>query len=356
MITFFTDPHLGRNAASHTTPDSRKKLDDALYSRAIYASTLYGDPTVCVGDLFHKAHNPESIIVQGINVASGCDLIIAGNHDLPNRADAVPSLGVLAHALNADRNMVVCTDVGETMIYACNIDGIAVTSIPHHSSQDLFEQAIDDACSFGGEIVCLHANFESPYTDGVNTSLNLTTELAAKLLTEFKYIVMGHEHNHRWEMDGRLLILGNTHPTSFSDISHKYAWRYDTENSQFYKSHLWNMDYFYTKIEVTDLLDGLSEVDIPPMIEFIEVVGKVHSTQESHTLAQRMNELWKMHGHSLYMLRNNTEVVSMATEDSETPDLSGVLNTESLKNHLAGTVKGTPLEKPFKKYAEASYD
>lgn len=350
MITFFTDPHLGRMALSHTTMPSRKRLSVALFDNAMRAATLYDDPTVCVGDLFDKSYNPESIIKQGIQIAQECDLLIEGNHDLPNREGAVPSMRLVPFAVDASKTYVSSCDVGETRANFEHIDGITICAVPHHSSQALFEEALESALSMGGDIICLHCNYDSPFTEGFDTSLNLTPEMAEKLLAEFDYIVLGHEHNTRWECNGRLLILGNTHPTNFGDISDKFAWRFDPVADTWTKHFLWEKAEYYAELCVDELLLGINSAKIPPQVQFIEITGNLDSPHHAQILAQRMNQLWQQYEDTLYMVRNNTEANFDFAQGG--PIDPKTVSSEKLTEHILTELKGTEMEPVFVCYVK----
>lgn len=313
MLNLFTDPHLGLGARTNTSASSTKALDHALYTKAANIVTKYNN-LICAGDLFHRSHNREGVISQGAKIASNCDLVIGGNHDNTNRADDCSSLDVVTKICDS----VLTTVVGGVQIYAdLEFDsGEIVTVVPHHSSQELFDQAITRACDCKGDLVILHCNFNNPFVDEIDTALNLTIAQAERLLKSYSYIVIGHEHMTRWEMNGRLLALGNTHPTGFSDISNKYVWHFDkTQDSPWSRTKIWDKSELYislTASEIYDLPESEFEVGkgtVTP--QFVDIVGDLEA-EHMPELAHRIGLIWDKW--SPFMVRNQVNAITESTE------------------------------------------
>ncbi|ELA6946637.1 metallophosphoesterase [Vibrio parahaemolyticus] len=353
MLRFFTDPHLGRNATSHTTPESRKKLDKALAESAL--SITYTDqPILCLGDLFHSAHNSESTIAMGFLIAEQCELVLEGNHDLPNRANTTSSIGLLAMSLDEDTTRFAACGVGNSNIVVKVIQGVKCVAVPHHSSQDLFDSALKMAEAEGGELLLLHCNYNTPFNEGIETSLNLSEAQAIELAKHFDYIVIGHEHNHRWELDRKVLLLGNTHPTSFADISDKYYWDYDPSDKSWHKHMLWRKDTHYLKLRLEDVLDG--NYQIKPEHRFIDIVGRVECSEESYQLSTCIQHIWESHDY-LFMVRNHTIRMNLAEElgDGLVSEIQDGVSG-NLKEVIHNMVKGTHMEEVFLNYVKDSED
>lgn len=304
MLNFFTDPHLGLAARTNTSSTSTKRLDGQLMQSAL-SCCKYKTNVVCAGDLFHRSHNSESVISQGMAIANMCDIVVGGNHDDTNRDDKLSSLDILNEVCDS----VLMSATGGITIYP-DLEfesGEKLTVIPHHASQDLFNQAVVKACEYSGDIVVLHCNFNNPFTDDIDTALNLTTEYASELLNHYKFIVIGHEHNHRWEMNGRLLALGNTHPTSFSDLSDKYSWEY--ENGEWKKTLVWSKAEHYLTVAASELI----ECDVEPdnSIQFVDITGDLDADLMPE-LADKIAQIWEKW--NPFMVRNQVGVVKEQTE------------------------------------------
>ncbi len=313
MLNLFTDPHLGLAARTNTSASSTKLLDSKISRIAVGITQKYLN-LICAGDLFHRSHNREDVIADGIKVAQGCDIVIGGNHDNTSRTDDKSSLDIVAKVADS----VLMTAVGQVEVHAdLEFDsGEIVTIVPHHSNQELFDQAIEEACKSKGDLVILHCNFNNPFVDGIDTALNLTPAQAEQLLQSYSFIVIGHEHNTRWEMNNRLLALGNTHPTGFSDISNKYVWHFDkTKENPWSKTKIWDKTTGFMCLTASDIFD-LPESEFliedgatPP--SFVDIVGDLPA-EDMPALAHRIGLIWK-HWNP-FMVRNQVNAVTEKTE------------------------------------------
>lgn len=312
MLNLFTDPHIGLGARTNTSSSSTKALDQKLNLVTDQIVNKYSN-LICAGDLFHRSHNREDVIEQGIRIASGCDIVLSGNHDETNRVDDRSSMDIVAgvcdSVLGSSQKVKVYADLEFE-------SGEKVTVVPHHISQEMFDQAIEEACKYKGDMVILHCNFNNPLTDGIDTALNLTIEQAEALLEHYSYIVIGHEHNPGVEMNGRLIRLGNVHPTSFSDISDKYVWHFDkTAEVHWTKTKIWDKATGYMSLTANEIFD-LPEEEF--LVEegteapgFVDIIGELPA-EDMPALAHRIGLIWK-HWNP-YMVRNQVNAVTEKTE------------------------------------------
>ena len=318
MLNLFTDTHLGAEPRTNTSSSSGKQLGAKINEVAIALAHQYGgegNKLIHVGDLFHRSHNKESVIAKGIEVASLCDILIGGNHDDTNRADDQSSMDLITPICDS----VLTAPTGEVQIhYALEFSsGEVVTAIPHHSSQELFDKAVAQACAGDmKDLVLLHCNFNNPFVEDIDAALNLTPEQAESLLRHYRYIVIGHEHPHRWEMGGRLLALGNTHPTSFSDISNKYVWHYDrTKENPWSRTKIWDMEENYLQLDAAEIYNlPESEFVIEEGVkapEFVDITGNLDA-EFMPELAGRIAMIWEKW--KPYMVRNQVNAI---TEDTQ---------------------------------------
>jgi len=293
MITFFTDPHIGLKRTANTTPTSRAQLRDHIAMTAFDIAANAKGKVICLGDLFDSYSNTEDSILTGRSIASMCDLVLGGNHDVTQDATKVGSLGLVAWTINTDATQVVLPRFNEVVHRKSYIaeDRTSLTAVPHHTTQALFEEAL--AAAEGGvqiddeesvNILLLHCNYESPY-DLTETSLNLTKAWAERLLEKFDYILLGHEHNPRDLFDGRLIILGNTFPTSFSDISDKRILHF--EDGEMRSEWIWREAQRAMSCPATDIPEG----DISP-VQFLEIEGEVEHGQLAF-IAKSISSLWR---------------------------------------------------------------
>lgn len=350
MLRLFTDPHLGRKAGAHTSGDSSKALDKRIFDACRVAATTCKEEdqvTICAGDLFDRTHNSEGVIAQGIAIAECCDLILGGNHDEANRADVKSSMELLQEVTE---DKVIRIGVSGNNYEVFELDHLgtdySIVMVPHHSSQDLFEDTLARICANeeGHDMIILHCNFDNPFATN-DASLNLTREIASYLLKSFKYIVLGHEHNHRWEMDNRLLILGNTHPTNFGDISTKYYWDYDPIKKEFNRGVVWDRNLGYKRITIKQALEGYDYGGE----NFVEITGSDVDPELASELSKAIKSIWDQNQGELFMVRNSVEFKKF---QNETVDKS--VHLENVTAAISEKLKGSSLSEMWEKHLEVA--
>ena len=183
-------------------------------------------------------------------------------------------------------------------------------------------------------ILLLHCNYDNGLIEQ-ESSLNLSKEKAEDLLQYFQYVFIGHEHISRVELGGRLIVVGNLHPTSFSDISDKYYWIWDSVTNQLEKHLIWSQEEGYCLLS-PDQLDA-----IPEGVQFIDIQGEV-SQAEMPAYAKRISELWDKYP-NLLMVRNGLEAQH---EEIEAAPLEYV----SLPDQISLDLSDTPLFPLWKNY------
>jgi DNA repair exonuclease SbcCD nuclease subunit len=338
QYTLFTDPHLGTRRAAHTTRESAKKLTQALFDQALTIAENGYNP-ICLGDLFDRACNEEAILVQGFQVSSNCLWTLAGNHDSTNREGTVTSLD----ALKALHCPIVSSPDLSTPYHLYLGDGIFM--VPHHASQELFETALFHAAEHaahdrGGKasVLMLHCNYDAPdFMQVEDDTLNLSAEVAERLLNAFDYILLGHEHRPATFFDGRVVILGNTHPTSFSDISDKFSYVLDIGDGHvsIEPELIWSQERGFREIRYGDPVPDLSGV------QFVSVFG-IAEAEQSVAVADFVQEVWSA-GADLLAVRNNV-MIGQAFNEVQEP---GESKLGDLKTHIAAELQGTDLADLF---------
>lgn len=279
-LNIFTDPHLGTSRKANTTATSSARLNDALFEQAMKCCGGDGHFFVA-GDLFDKSHNSERVIAQGIAVANRA-LILAGNHDEPNREDDVTSLQLVEKALP---NQVIRAPKISEPYFTEPFSG--VYAVPHHASQDLFMQALqaasEDAAVRGGGYLFLHCN--RGFINGDQTTPDSTLVLADEdentLLETFDKIFYGHEHRPASYKNGRVIVLGNTHPTGFADISDKFRYVLDTATGDVEQHLIWSEAEHFARLELGDPLPTAGW-------KFIEV----HGAGTRQDVSKYVSEIW----------------------------------------------------------------
>lgn len=345
-LTIFTDPHLGTKRQAHTTRESSKRLQEQLYFQAMSIVSSAVHPVLCNGDLFDRSMNSEAILVQGYDVASKCWMTVAGNHDETNMLGSVTSLSALGSV-----GVNVCAAPDLTNPFWFNKESIYI--VPHHASQEVFEQAMREAAHHAVETrdglasyIFLHCNYQFGLATEDNT-LNLTAEMTDVLCEAFDYVFLGHEHNPTTHRDGKVVILGNTHPTSFSDISDKNVYHLELETATLTKELIWSKAEHYLELKVGQAIPDLAG------IHFIDVKG-VEGVSEASVVSQYIQDVWKAAQYQacgtpgtdlqdccdLLAVRNSVQLKdALADVDDEVS-----VKVEDLRSRIAADLEGSDLK------------
>lgn len=332
-FTLFTDPHLGTRRAAHTTRESSQRLQHTLYLQARAVTENASNP-ICLGDLFDRSFNDEATLVQGFDIANRCVVTLAGNHDSSNRVDTVTTIDAL-HAMGVS----VCKAPDLSKPFYDFIDP-GIYLVPHHASQEIFEKAMfhaaEHACHHRegkASVLMLHCNYNQPFAKEDDT-LNLSEDVAGRLLNAFDYIFLGHEHKPATHFDGRVVILGNTHPTSFGDVTDKFAYELSItdESLDLTKTLIWSKADRYREIKFGEAIPDLTGV------QFVDVIGH-EDAAEGTAIAQFTQEVWEA-GDKLLAVRNNVKIGDHLgeLEDIEAPAL------ENLAARIMKDLEGTDLQ------------
>ena len=325
ILRFFTDPHIGKELKANTTPSSRTLLSQQLTLHALQAATMPHpegksvEATVCGGDLFDTDTNPEHILLAGAKVAQKCTVVLGGNHDVVNIKGRESSLSALAE-LTEDERFIMPPGPGKVKTDIRVFGDVMLFTVPHHARQQEFEQALEQARRQADDseaerkLLLVHCNYNLTFEAGEN-DLNLTDAKARQLLQVFDYIVMGHDHRPRWECDDRLLVLGNTHPTSFSDLGEKYVWLYDSESNTWHREV--NAADALMVVKASDLIDDwkLERMEAYAAPEWIDIVGEL-PPEAAADLAKAIRQLWKENEY-LYAVRASKVLFRAEGESNE---------------------------------------
>ena len=344
MLIFYSDPHLGFNRTANTTPESRKAWSqfafDTLYHKLKDLKSEHPHAiVVCAGDLFDKESNSETTLLQAMQLMQYTDVVLSGNHDLPNREGKDSTLRVLQTIYGDER---VCL-AEKTSDWGWDKRD-RFTLLPHHGNQALFDLAIEGLITEpdNSGVLVTHCNYNSERATHSDSSLNMTKSQAEQLIESgFDFIVNGHEHAPRTELGGRFRILGNTYPTSFGDISDKYIWLYDEETKQ------------WSSVELFKASEGRSELWLPaaletldrPRTQFVDLVGKVEPEQGPE-VAQLVSDLFN---EGYYGVRNR---VTYTTADQTVGDLDTGASVVNLSDTISADLKDSDLGPLFDRYKQ----
>lgn len=208
-LQILNDVHIGAIRSGGTTPSTalalRKKLLDDFQKLLPKHKDL-----MLLGDLFDKANIPLSDVLDTYKVLSKWLEInpenilynVAGNHDLSGSSNVLSSFQFLGALLKYSYpSRYVHIEEPKEIPYGY--------VIPHLRNQDLFDLALDQAPA--GKVLFVHANFESPFAQHSDQSLNFTREQVEKA----KLVVCAHEHQARSLKN--VEIPGNQIASSVSD-------------------------------------------------------------------------------------------------------------------------------------------
>lgn len=323
-MRFISDTHIGLNRMSNTTPESRRKWKRKVFETVMGAAKTALTPVTHCGDLFDSCSNSEEDILAGYDLAKNCWAVLSGNHDLTNRDSRKSSLDLLREL-----------DLGEIVV----VDpyyGTDISMVPHCRTQQEFVDILGKI--EGNEILCLHCNYDLGH-DPSDSTLNLSSDVADILLERFDYIVLGHEHNARVLKNGRLIILGSTFPTSFSDMTDKFCWDY--RDGKFTPTLTWSKDRFLS-VSWQDLLEGKTED-----ADFIEITGTAPA-KHMPEIAKKAFGLWRQQS-DLLAVRNNVKAESLQIELKDTKEVF-----KDIPTRISRELDGTELGGIWNKYLDAA--
>ena len=313
------DIHLGVNRNSHTTPASRVKLKEAIYDQASWLTK--SDDTFQLGDLFDQYWCDAETLQQGLAIHSNCELCLVGNHDEKNLANSTSAMKFLK-----DLEGRTWDDTNQPSVKSLYHQGVTIQYINHKMTQTLFDESIDKVQALGG-LLFLHCNVDSGYATD-EASLNITGGQLEWLLTRVDLIFIAHEHNPRALYDGKVVVTGCIHPTSFSDISDKYVWSVD-KDLKVTRELIWDAKKNSLKFDYKSLfediyLDGY---------QFLEVTG-VAERSELPKIARAIANLWKTVPSAL-MIKNSVTCEKQVVEAQETTKFADSITQVS--NELRGS-------------------
>lgn len=232
-VVAMSDPHVGRTWSSYCTPATRDLLRDRYLDPIKELTEEHITPMlICGGDWFDKPHNSERVIEQSLPLLACFDAVIAGNHDHSGRESAVTSLGLIDGLGVAEGLIRNDHHLNDPVFRVSGHTGIMVYSVPHHGTQDLFEQACLAAASHARNagwpaLLMLHANVGSIGGGKPDSCLYLTPQLQSAVEEPFDFILCGHEHLP--SQQGKLIVMGSTNPCNFGELGPRFFWGFELD-------------------------------------------------------------------------------------------------------------------------------
>ncbi len=344
-ITFISDTHLGRVSRSHATAASSRALSDKLFHSALQAVTEHRrhqtSTVIHLGDLLDQPCNAERVVLQAYQLMHHIRSVLSGNHDETGDSTKVSSFQALSvisdHKEKFLRDPLSTTSI-PSHTYDVNDKIVSVHLIPHKLNQEVFDLALAAQVSdipsrqaSETRILCLHSNYNFPF-EKTSTTLNVTEDTGKRLLDTFDYILFGHEHMPYTAEGGRIVGIGSTHPTSFSDISDKFTLHFD--GTTFTRTKIWDSAGF-AKVTPDEFMQWAG---VDGHVEFISIEGKVSPIQTA-SLTERLYELREAYPHILLSrIKADIENHAVSTLDQgqllfDLPNIirSGITDADQLK-------------------------
>lgn len=211
-----SDWHLGAIRSGGTTPATayQLRLDLLKQFEGMLCDIVTDGDLALNGDLLDTSSIPMSDLARVFSVLSdwlvrtGKHLYgITGNHDASRSSVNFSSFKFLM-------TLLVEQFPGQvTHVFGGQLIRENIYALSHVDNQDILnlELARVPKCDY----VLLHCNYDNHFATESDHSLGLSEEQALNL--PVKHIIMGHEHNGRTEMKGKVVIVGNPAPSSISD-------------------------------------------------------------------------------------------------------------------------------------------
>lgn len=295
------DLHIGVLRAAGTTPQTAFALRRyALGQFQLLLDATDGDLLIN-GDLFDTEHIPYSDLLEtyqmiarwAIDNPDSVIILPPGNHDLSKTTTTMSSQQFLTHLLQAllGERVIVPTE-GMPITVA----GAAGWVIPHMTNQELFDLELAKVPAV--KYLFLHANYDNKFAVQSDHSLNLSREQAEKLPVE--RIVLGHEHQRRMELVGKVMIPGNQFPASVADcLGNKDKYMTLITDTSFELKQVWVGEGSFLRCDWRDL------GNVDPDAQFVRVEGDA-STSEAAQVVTAISKLRK--AHNAFVITNAVKI------------------------------------------------
>lgn len=210
------DWHLGAVRSGGTTPATAYQLRQDLLSEfesmlnniavdgdLALNGDLFDGPNISMADLASTMQS----LVNWLMRTGRMLYAVTGNHDISKNSTNYSSFEFLAKMLQAQFPEQVRHVFGGEWIR----DNIYVVS--HVPNQDIFNLELEKVpkCDY----LLLHCNYNNHFAQESDHSLNLSETQA--MASSASKILLGHEHQQRSELGGKVVVVGNPRPSSISD-------------------------------------------------------------------------------------------------------------------------------------------
>lgn len=330
------DIHLGAVRSAGTTIATRSQIQEYLQESLRNLIWFYFQLDLIInGDLFDgyevdtgqvlQAYltfhdwlqkNPERMLHLGM-----------GNHDIAKNSQRTSSFALLCKLLQtAFPERVLVYNKGLELIH------FGVWIIPHCVNQDSFEVELSNALQVMPGYLLLHANYDNHFAVEADHSLNVSEDMARKLVKHGHTLVFAHEHQGRSALAGQVKITGNQWPSSVSDcLTHgegqkdgkKFA--HIIETTEDFGTGETTVSLI--PVETWSAVDDFVVMDWkeigPSDCRFIRIQGEATAEQSADVI----NAISKLRQHSkAYVITNSVKIAGIAGVGD-----MATLNVESLQ-------------------------
>ncbi len=315
-----TDYHVAVKRVGGTTPLSQEHLRQ--YIRAALAHQLDDNDHLIAGDLFSDFTVDTYELVETYKIFStwlaayGRKLaLVRGNHDFSIRGMALSSFDLLSTILTDQfpQQVTIASDV------TCWKQFILV---PHLPNNETLSAEMAKLSGVTGRVVVFHANVNNFFAAEAQHSLNVTIEQVEDLVSRNNLVIFGHEHQYRSLVNGRCLVLGNTVPSSISDVlGSPFKYSATVTGTDYELKTTWSREGYYLEVDWRQI-EGAGA-------DFIRVTGEATSLEAAEVIKAISN----------YRQTSDAFVITNAVKVAG-HDLSGEMAAESVENLKAFDVVG----------------
>lgn len=300
-----TDWHLGVKRVAGVTPKSQADLTEAMcaaFERELDRSYDH----LIAGDLFDQFTVDSRDVLRTFmiladylkdSVKTLC--IVRGNHDHSPRAGMVSSFDLLTKLLESQfgDQVVVAREVTHWRDFVL---------VPHLANNEILKTEVARLSGERNKVFVFHANFDNGHAADSEHSLNVTREMADSLLHSGNVILFGHEHGYR--NIGDITCLGNTFPSSISDVLHgpKFSW---LVGDTIERAESWHPSGSFADIDWRHL------VDVSDDLQFIRVSGHAAASEAAEVISAiaRLRQR-----HSAFVISNAVKIEGMEVGEAVT--------------------------------------
>lgn len=296
------DTHGGVIRSAGTTPATAYALRQWVIQQiASLLQRASGCDLLINGDLFDLEHIPYADLLAiytliGQWLVDNPDSILylpPGNHDLAKTLTTMSSQQFLTNLLSMFGDRVVVPTAGQ----AITVAGAKGWVIPHMTNQELFDLELEKVPPV--KYLFLHCNFDNKFAQQSDHSLNLSAEQAEKLPVE--RIVLGHEHQRRVALTGKVMVTGNQFPTSVADcLGNKDKYMAMITPTNFELQQVWVGEGSFVRVNWREL-----NLIAPDHGQFIRVEGEA-TASEAPLVVQSISKLRKVH--QAFVITNATTI------------------------------------------------